>query len=280
MQVDVALLLYSRPHHTQAVLDSLVANGVGRVRAFMDTPADQAAAAGQLAVARHLEQRSDLQVELHRAPRRLGVAGSVRAAVDRTLATADAVIVLEDDCVVRPDGVKFFLDALERYHREPAVRSVCGYRYPCTLEGDPAAPIFLSRFCPWGWATWRDRWQDHDPDLGRLIDRTTATSIPADLARLCRSPAYLDGRADIWSVAWAALHYLTDTCAVYPPWSMIENIGFDGSGRHSPRSEAFRTPWPDHRPAIAWDGVRRIPENEVLVERFLAGHHAAIYPDP
>ena len=47
MRIDTVLLLYNRPEHSMAVLDSLVQNGVERVRAFIDHPANEEVARRQ-----------------------------------------------------------------------------------------------------------------------------------------------------------------------------------------------------------------------------------------
>src|SRR6185369_218067 len=113
MRIDTILLLYNRPEHALAVVDSLIQNGVKRVRAFLDHPADAAVAARQERMLAAIAARGELELDLHRHEQRLGLARSVRFALHTTLEEADGAIVLEDDCVVRPGGMAFFQEGLE-----------------------------------------------------------------------------------------------------------------------------------------------------------------------
>jgi hypothetical protein len=284
MRIEVILLLYNRPHHSAAVLDSLAANGVRLVRAFVDQPGDPGVERNQEHLLELIHARSEPRIELQRSATRLGLARSVRTALSAVLSEADAAIVLEDDCVLRPGGIEYFRDALTRLRSDHRVRSVCGYLFPCEFDRGAGAPLLLRRFCPWGWATWRDRWSMHEPRLASVVHCLTERgpgldALPADLARLCRSPAYLGNGVDVWSVSWAVEHYLSGTFAVYPHESKIDNIGFDGTGQHCPATTAFATTTANGHAPLAWDGLKHSAENDRLLNQFLAVHGAMIYPD-
>jgi hypothetical protein len=282
MNVEIVLLLYNRPDHALAVVDSLVENGVARVRAFMDHPGDPETARIQDRFLDELERRSAIELDLYRQPRRLGLAQSMRFALQATFEKADAVIVLEDDCVVRRGGIQFFREGLAALQHDRRIRSLCGYLFPCSfIRG--GEPLLLRRFCTWGWATWKDRWRDYDSDLDRVVSRLSRkdfklTDLSQDLATLCSSPEYLEGRVDIWSLSWILEHYVTGTFCVYPCDSLIDNIGFDGSGRNCAPTGAFRTPGELAEPS--WDFTRlfHCVENEEMLDGFMSLHGLKTYP--
>ena len=64
MNIEVVLLLYNRPDHTRAVVDSLVENGVERVRAFMDHPVDPETARIQERLLAVLVLRSWIELDI------------------------------------------------------------------------------------------------------------------------------------------------------------------------------------------------------------------------
>jgi hypothetical protein len=101
----------------------------------------------------------------------------------------------------------------------------------------------MERFNPWGWGTWRDRWKDFSGDLASLVERAKVTGhfdrLGVDLREYCGSSQYLDGAVDIWSINWILTHYLTGSLAVFPSRSLVENIGFDGTGVHSIETDIF-----------------------------------------
>jgi hypothetical protein len=282
MKIDVILLVYNRPAHSLAVLDSLVKNGVERVRAFMDKSDDPVVSKTQESMIESF-RGVGLEVELYRHQQHLGLANSVRFALHTVLENADAAVVLEDDCVVRPGGMDFFREGLTRLRYDARIRSLCGYLFPCPFMRSGAAPLLLHRFCSWGWATWQDRWRAHDPDLGRVVRALERRNVrieelAGDLAELCRLPEYLENRVDIWSVPWALEHFATGTYCAYPSDSMIENIGFDGSGKNCVPSSAFITP--EQAPRLEWDWTQlvHLVENEELLKRFMDEHGLETYP--
>lgn len=283
MRVEVALLLYNRPEHALSVLDSLVRNEVSHVRAFIDGASDGETAALQEQMLEGIGQRSAIKVDVHRHPARLGLASSVRFALENTLENADAVILLEDDCVVRPGGIEFFRQGLEALRHNHRIRSICGYLYPVPFMRGDGEPLLLRRFCTWGWATWRDRWKDYDPDLRRVLGRLEARGIRLDdlgrdLAELCSLPEYLDGTRDIWSLPWTLEHYVSNSMAVYPSDSMIDNIGFDGSGQNCAPSVDFRAPASELKRPWKWSQLAHVVENEDLLRSFLDRHGLKSFP--
>jgi hypothetical protein len=47
------------------------------------------------------------------------------------------------------------------------------------------------------------------------------------------------GKNDSWAIRWDASIFLADRLSLYPGASLVRNIGFDGSGRHSSVSNAY-----------------------------------------
>lgn len=283
MRIEVVLLLYNRPEHSQAVLDSLVQNGVEHVKAFMDHSDEPQVLEKQDRLLETIGSRPEIRVDVHRHSRRLGLAGSVRFALGTALEDADATIVLEDDCVVRPGGIEFFREGLTVFRDDPRIRSVCGYLFPCPFIRGDSEPIMLRRFCSWGWATWRDRWRGHEPDLRRVVNvlaerKIRVEEFAGDLAELCRAPDYLANNVDVWSIPWALEHYATDTFAVYPSHSLIDNIGFDGTGQHCLPSADFVTTGRAEAKPWDWSSVVHVAENEEILKRFMNEHGTKIYP--
>jgi hypothetical protein len=283
MRIDVVLLLFKRPEHTFRVLDSLRAEGVTSVRAFMDHSDDPGVQRIQAGLVSDLSAYPGLSVDVVRHPEHLGLARSVRHALDTTLRDADAAILLEDDCVLRPGAMDFFRQGLSALRFDTRIRSLCGYLFPCSFVRSGAEPLLLRRFSTWGWATWRDRWREYDPNLARVIRRLEARDITLDdlgrdLATLCRAPDYLKGRPDVWSLNWILEHYASGTFAVYPSDSLIENIGLDGSGNNCRPTAAFETLAGTRAVSFDFGHLFHCTENEDLLKSFMAERGLLTYP--
>jgi hypothetical protein len=65
------------------------------------------------------------------------------------------------------------------------------------------------------------------------------SALTQDLKSYCADEDILNGNSEIWSLNWILAHYLTHTYSLFPSHSLIENIGFDGTGVHSEATEVF-----------------------------------------
>ena len=142
-----------------------------------------------------------------------------------------------------PGFFDYVYNALHKYKHNKDVRSICGYQFP-GIDQPNAGACLASRFVPWGWATWKNRWVDYNVDLDysikKIFELGLYDNLPEDIK------IYIDHyrvkeatyEADIWSVNWVLCHYITQSYSLFPSKSFIRNIGFDGSGvtvlRHKP----------------------------------------------
>jgi hypothetical protein len=104
-------------------------------------------------------------------PARLGVNRNTYAALEGGFALADFVVHVEDDVLLAPDALDYFWHARAAYHHDHEVFSVAAYHRV-------AAPLHLFSFHalgrrrwfhPWGWGTWRNRWDEVRGGLGRAL---------------------------------------------------------------------------------------------------------------
>ena len=97
---------------------------------------------------------------------------------------------------------------------------------------------------------------------------------------LTSSKEYLDGSKNIWSISWILSHYLTSTYTVYPPESLIYNIGFDGSGINSIKTNVFNIKDKSSRKKhmYNWKQLTYYVENDILINEFMDKNIEKIYP--
>lgn len=290
MRVDWILLLYKRPIHSKRVLESLAKNKIDQVFVYLDYPKDSATESAQKHILNLLSRPWPFEIHLTHRTERYGLARSVCTALNTAFANgADATVLLEDDCVLKENGRHFFDDGLGSLAQDTTVRSLCGYTNPnCPFVFEPASNLLsLHRFSTWGWATWSDRWEEYTRyrTLGELLERTNTslTSIKAfapDLSILCQNPVYLDGSIDIWSVPWTLHHFLTNTYAVFPIESVIENIGLDGSGSNCSKTNVFSLKKRPITPKFSYSWTRRnyFFQNEDLIRIFMESHGLKTFP--
>ena len=68
----------------------------------------------------------------------------------------DFHVHLEDDTLPHRDFLDYMMWAADDYYFGSNVLTISGYN---RKPGDPADSIIRRWFTPWGWGTWRDRWE-------------------------------------------------------------------------------------------------------------------------
>jgi hypothetical protein len=282
MRIEIALLLYNRPDHSQKVIESLIENKVPEIRAYLDYSDNPKVLENQAKILDYINSQKNIKINLYKHTEKQGLAKSIKFAMNHTFKEADAVILLEDDCVVRPGGIQFFKEGLVKFKDDKKVRSICGYLFPAEFMKKDGELLLLSRFCTWGWATWKKEWSEYKNDLRELVKEFEKNKIKIedfaiDIARLAKSKDYLDNKVDIWSVNWILEHYLTGTLCLYPNESVIENIGFDGSGKNSEKTSEFNLNIKNNN-THNWDNVVYYVYNEEVLRQFMKKNGLKTYP--
>ncbi len=245
----LALFVYARADHAERTLAALLANrGIAdfALTVFCDGARGAAdaprVAATRAAVRRALDGGGGFgKVEIIESPVNRGLAASIIAGVDRLLADADRIVVMEDDLVTAPSFLEYMTATLDRYADRPEVFSVTGWN-----PGPAAVPIpadyafdvyFNPRSSSWGWGTWKDRWRKVDfgvPDYSAFKDDLAAqlgfNRGGDDLTEMLFQER--ERNLGSWSIRMSYAHFRHHAVAVYPCFSQLRNIGLDGSGEH------------------------------------------------
>ena len=93
-------------------------------------------------------------------PFRLGPHVNTYGALADGFARSDYVIALEDDVVPAPDTLKFFQFVDRDYRNNPSCLGGCAYHRGMPPTEDFHKTLRIKWFTPWGWSTWKDRWEE------------------------------------------------------------------------------------------------------------------------
>lgn len=91
------------------------------------------------------------------------IAAATRRLLTRGFELADYVIHLEDDVVLAEDALEYFEWARGEYRNDMTAFTVAAFHR--VMQHQPISTVDHHRtmkvpwFTPWGWATWRDRWE-------------------------------------------------------------------------------------------------------------------------
>lgn len=206
----------------------------------------------------HIEERSE----------NVGLARNIIEGVTRIVNEHGKVIVLEDDLITSPYFLTFMNEVLDRYEQEEKIAHVQGFCFPLQCLPD----AFLIKWTgSWGWGTWKRAWDLFNPDGEALLSEITKKKLNREFdfngnypfTRMLRRQ--VNGENDSWAIRWNASLFLNNRLSVNAGKSLVQNIGFDGSGRHSGRDVIYTTPL--HISALSSE-IPRIEENMAVRKAF------------
>jgi hypothetical protein len=244
----VVMTLCSRPVYTKTVLDALArCDDVDKFPvALLCEPVNQHV----IDIAAAFTQLPHVKAFVMLGNTRVGCNVNTYSALAYGFDHHERVIALEDDTVPGRDFLRFCDWGLDTYERDQSVFSICGYqRTPIPEVGRRSDVIREQWFTPWGWATWRDRWD------------SIRDSWPADDQQ----------------ISWdTVIDKLTrrDRCEVRPLLARIQNIGAEG-GAHVPGAawhaeHHLNRNWIESVPGPSVQLWREVPNTDT---RALRAHH-------
>lgn len=237
----IVLFVYNRPQHTQKTLEALQKNTLAsesELFVYSDAPRNAEAVERVRQVRDLLKNLQGFKsVTIVEREKNWGLANSVIDGVTSILQKFPNIIVLEDDLITSENFLEYMNAALAKYNGYRNVFGISGYSHSNDEEGFPNT-YFLKLTSSWGWATWADKWKTFCRDdlmLKKILQD------PALLARFNYDNSFdyatmaqfqLQRKIDSWAIYWYASVFIEDGLILYPCKSLLENIGFDGSGVH------------------------------------------------
>lgn len=161
-----------------------------------------------------------------------GLAGSIIEGVTQVLELYDSVIVLEDDLVSSANFLNYMNEALDYYKEENKVFSVAGFSIPIANISSESDVYFTSRSSSWGWATWKNRWDNIDWEVKDYFEfkknrqlRRDFNKMGSDMSQML--DRQMQGKINSWAIRWCYHQFKHDLFSVHPFVSKIENVGFN-----------------------------------------------------
>ncbi len=240
----IALFTYSRPLYTSKVLDHLAANPEAKdsvLYVFCDGAKENSSnetitliKANREIVRKESRFKEVIVIE---EKRNKGLSASIIDGVTSLCKTHWSVIILEDDILTSPFFLRYMNEALFVYKDEESASSISGYWYP--IKNKFPETFFLQDASCWGWATWARAWKNFEADGAKLyaeiMEKKLSKGFDIYGTRYTLMLKYqIEGVNDSWAIRWDAGNFLSNRMSLYPGKSLVQNIGFDGSGVHCP----------------------------------------------
>lgn len=243
MNAALAIFAFNRPASLARLLENLSdcpEFAEAMVTIFIDGPRSSGEAKVVAETLRVAREAATPNWRIVAAEENRGLRLSIFDGVSDVCARYGHAIVLEDDLVLAPAALTYFLEGLARYAEEPRVWSICGYTYQhpkLTLENRAFSLPFAH---PWGWATWKRAWDDFEFDqpaipeaalrarsFRRFFD-VDGLSGASDLLGLAQK-----GMVDSWFIRWHQKIFSEGGVSIFPSRRYVTNVGVGKGGTHA-----------------------------------------------
>ena len=206
--------------------------------------------------------RSGTHVEIKTNPQNLGCKYGITSAINWAFESELSLIILEDDIVITKEFLEFADWGLKRYQYSKEIWQINGWS-PLSVE-DGIRSHYLSIFAyGWGWATWKDRWEQIDLELEEY-DSSDLRDLPG-LSHAKLSPNFnkwwsdklnrCKEGLDTWDYQWNFSMWIHAGVSLSPSLSLTGNVGFDELATHTKIAHNNRDKMPidAHRNAVSFD---------------------------
>lgn len=276
----ITLFVYNRPEHTRRTLQFLKQNqyaAESRLFIFSDGPKNSSQHENVNAVRELIKKVEGFKsVEVFECKENLGLANSVINGVSQLLKDYGRVIVFEDDLITSPYTLKYFNEALDLYENEEKVMHIGAYMYPLAAEQAESLPetFFYRVSSSWGWATWSRAWKHFNPDIDNLIkqfnpEKKHQFSIEGTMNFWKQMREFKSGKNNSWAIRWYASIFLKGGLTLNPTYSLVNNIGHDGTGVHSGKNNIYTVSISNKPITVFPDQVTEHPEAYQAIKKFL-----------
>jgi hypothetical protein len=180
----------------------------------------------------------------------LGLYKSLTKGISIVLKKHTSVIVLEDDLVLHKNFLNFMHNSLEKFKNKKNILQISGYSYPINYNLNDA--YFLNLTSCWGWATWSDRWKGFVEFLKnkKLIQREYNNiqydynkkndfNVNGSYNYLKMLKRQMTSQYNSWGILFYLFSFHKNFLTLFPPSTLVENRGFDGSGSHKSTSNVY-----------------------------------------
>jgi len=249
----IIVFTYGRLDHTEVTLEELSKNKNFKdfnVLIFSDGPKPN-----------HIEKVNEVRkylkeyklehnnVKVIEREKNIGLEKSIIDGITEGFKSYKAVIAIEDDIRTSLMFLEYMKDMLSIYEDSKSIGCISGFNHPSDRMKIPKEYrydiYFAPRTCSWGWATWKDRWENVDwkiSDINEFVrngkKQREFNKGGNDLSRMLINQ--VQKGIDTWDIQWCYHNFKHNRLTIYPIISYVENIGMDGTGIHCGKTSGFK----------------------------------------
>ena len=266
----IAVFAYNRPSHLRRVLIALENYKINSVNLFVDGPKNQKDRIIQKdfkQIFKDNKFNKKMKKTLHVSNKNIGLAKSIERGISQLSKKYEYILILEDDCIPRPEVFKFISKNLSNLKKD-GIGGICCYQLPeihrIYENNNELNNFILKYFIPWGWCLASKNWRQFKKNKLIMSKKKIEDKILKKIDHIVKD------KKKIWSLNFMKYNQLTNKNFIFPSKSLIKNIGFDGSGVNSKITNKFNT---DYSPSkkisskLIFDDKLILLQKKILLKR-------------
>ena len=241
----ILLIAWRRPKETKEVIDSLKL--IKPKRLFISCDGAREGNNQELEKVKKTQEMLkeninwDCEIKWQISKINLGCKKGVTKAINWFFENVSEGIILEDDIVAHYDFFKYCQYLLEKYRSDKRVWCISGSNNQDNIKRGNGTYYFGKIPLIWGWATWKDRWEDYDVTLKKWPEIRSSKmfeSLFFDKLQ-CKhwsnifETFYKFGKPDTWDYPWVFTCLINNGLTAIPNKNLIKNIGFNSNATHT-----------------------------------------------
>lgn len=174
-----------------------------------------------------------------------GLGVSIISGVTDVLSRHGKGIIVEDDLITSPAFLSYMNQCLDHYEYRKSVFSISAVSRPNPNRFFPVDypyDVYVSlTHRPWGWATWKDRWEqvDWNADAYRIMKNNPAMRDAFNRLGYDYYDALSyqqENHQNVWSIRFALSHFVNHAVSICPIVSYVDNIGWGNDATNTKSS--------------------------------------------
>jgi hypothetical protein len=281
MYAPVVLFVYNRPLHTEKTLNAL-ANNIEAVDSELYIFCDGIKSGASIEDINNVNLVKKIvrnenrfkKVNLIFREYNIGLANSILKGVTEVVNKYGKIIVLEDDIVVTEDFLFFMNNSLSYFEKKKEVFHINGFNNESNLQYLLNDYYFLHFMSCWGWATWIDRWSQLNLDFNYFYDKLlidekamSRFNYGKTLSFDNQLEANINEEIKTWAILWYATVNFNNGLCLTPKYSLVNNIGMDGSGVHCTENVFYNNVYEKRNAPLKDSLIQKIKYRELLRHR-------------
>ena len=243
-KTNIIIFCYNRPIHTKKLLLNLNKIQNRKIYVVSDGPKSKSDK-NLVNKVRETINKTNLNVTKKIFfKENIGVRKIFKIGLDWVFKFEKKIIILEDDILPSRSFFPFCDKLLLKYKNNKKISQIAGCNINDKITKNYNNSYFYSKYSNiWGWATWKDRWDNYDNNfvkLKNLINSKSFVNYCSSYREYFFWKKYFsihskNENIGTWDYAWTYTNFLKKRFSIVPKNNLIRNIGFDVATGKNPK---------------------------------------------